>query len=65
MSVNQEDLNIYYEVGVTQKCTLLHLGMYQYKKINMKKNQNIYVLEEKEYNFSDIVAILLFTLCLE
>lgn len=43
MSVNQEDMNIYYEVGVTQKCTLLHLGMYQYKKINMKKKQIKYL----------------------
>lgn len=39
----REDLNIYCQLGVTQKCTLLHLWMYQYKKINLKKGEIKYV----------------------
>jgi len=36
------------------------------KENNLKgKKGNIFVLEEKEYNFSDIVGIPLFTSCLD
>lgn len=52
-------MNIYYEVGVTQKCTLLHLGMYQYKKINMKKKTNKIFMYLKKRNII-LVTLLLF-----
>lgn len=51
-------MNIYYEVGVTQKCTLLHLGMYQYKKINMKKKHKIFMYLKKRHII--LVTLLLF-----
>lgn len=53
---------MYYELGPIPKYTVLHVGTYQCEKNNLKKNS---ILEEKEYNCSDIVAIPLFTSCLD